>query len=180
MTVTPVIYRYTGAAPGTPAVISNLALGSWDSNASLSLYPVKRLSATAYSYVAAIALGFESDPGTCLSFDFWAALVGGSLDSNVVIKIATTLAAAYIQATGTPGTGGNSINSIYSLATEDLTVYTSGSPKSISGTDMVKTTGTGAFTKLILIQAEIGASANVGAVPASPVTLDLHCAGWES
>jgi hypothetical protein len=177
--VDPVIYRYTGVAPGTPAAISSLVLGSWDSNSSLALYPVKKTTGTVYSYIATLAIGFPTDPGTVGSLRLWAVLSGGSMDSNVRIGISTTFADTYIQATGTVSNSGNSINTVYGLTTEDITTYTSGSPKIINGSDMYATSGTGRFSKFFLVQAEIGAAANLGAVPADPVELHLYCAAPE-
>ena len=185
MTVKPKIYRITGAAPGTPAVITSLSLGAVDSNASLVLHPVKR-GATGGSYIATIAIGFDSDPGTATAFYLWATLIDSetglpaSLDENVVVKIATSLATTYVRATGTEDDHGDSISTVYSLSSEDLLTYTSGSPKIISGTDVVKTTGTGLFTKYIPLQIEIAEAAALGAHPADPVELKLYCSALES
>lgn len=179
MTQKPVIYRVTGAAPGSAAVISNLYLGAWDSNASLALHPV-RVGDPGRSYVATLALGFEVDPTVATSFRIWPTLVGGSLDADVDIKIATTLATTYIQATGTQDDHGDSISTVYSLTAEDFFNYTAGSPKVISGTDMVKTTGTGVYTKYIPLQIEIGDDAALGAHPQDPVELKINVSALES
>jgi hypothetical protein len=180
MTVKPSIYRITGAVPGSAAVVSTISLGASDTNTSLALHPVKRGSGTARSYLAVLALGFASDPGTISSLYLWAVLSGGSLDAYVTVKVATTLATTYVRATGTEDDTGNSILSVYGLATEDLLAYTSGSPKKISGTDLIKTTGTGIFTKYLPIQIEFGAAAALGAHPNDPVELKLFCAAMES
>lgn len=173
----PVIYRLTGAAPGTAAVITYLTLGAKDSNIELTLHPVKR---GGRSYVANIALGFAVSPGTATRFTMWGVLASGSLDQYVTVKIAKTLPVAYIAATGTEDVVGTGINSLYGLETEDFLAYTSSNPYVISPSDLIKTSGTGIYTKTIPIQIEIGSAAALGAIPASPVTLKLYCAAMES
>lgn len=181
MTVQAEVYRYTGAAPGSGAKITNLSLGAWDSNATLQLYPIKRGSSTAYSYVAALALYMPTDPGNVASFRIWPVLSGGSLDANIDIKIATQLVTTYIRATGVEGDSGTPITTLYAgSAVESLMNYSSGSPKIISGSDLIITSGVGRYTKYILIQAEFGASAPLGAAPATGIELKLHVSALES
>lgn len=175
----PIIYRLTGVAPGTPVAITSLVIGAKDLNSDLTLHPVKRGS-PGYSFVVNLALGFAVDPGTATRFTFWATLTGGALDTQVVLKIATTLPAAYIAATGTDDVIGTSINALYGLATESIFTYSSGNPKILSGSDLVKTTGTGLYTKTIPLQVEVGATAVLGAIPAAGITLNLHCSARES
>jgi len=50
----------------------------------------------------------------------------------------------------------------------------------INGSDVLKTSGTGLFTKYIPIQIEILAAAALGAIPADPVELTIYCAAMES
>ena len=166
-------YRYTGVAPGSGAAVSQINFGAWDSNASLSSYPVQKGSSTAYSYIVALAYYFEADPGLISLVYFWPSIVG-TLDDDVKIKIATTLEGTYKQATGVPGSSGTSINSLYGLATEDIFNYSSGSPRYVAPADMLLSTGIGRYTKYILLQMEIGASADLGAIPAAGVTLHLN------
>ena len=127
-----------------------------------------------------VLVDFEADPGLISSIKFWPTLVGGSLDADVTIKIATTLATTYIQATGTSGSTGTSINSLYGLSTEDIFTYSSGSPRVVAPADMVLTTGIGRYTKFILLQLEASASADLGRVPATGITLRLNHSVVES
>lgn len=173
-------YRYTGAVPGTGVAVSNINFTAWDSNLTLESYPQLRGSSTTYSYIVALAYYFEADPGLISSVKFWPTLVGGSLDADVTIKIATTLATTYIQATGTSGSTGTSINSLYGLSTEDIFTYSSGSPRVVAPADMVLTTGIGRYTKFILLQLEASASADLGRVPATGITLRLNHSVVES
>jgi hypothetical protein len=168
-------YRYTGAPTGTGAAVSNINFTAWDSNASLSSYPIRRGAAKAYSYIVALAYYFEADPGTISSIYFWPSLVGGTLDDDVSIKIATTLQTTYKQATGTPGTTGTTIASLYTgVTTEDIFNYSSTSPRYVAAADQILSTGIGRYTKYILLQMEVDTDADLGAVPASTVTLRLN------
>jgi hypothetical protein len=178
MTVAPDIYRITGAAPGSAAVVTSLSFGAWDSNASLESHAVKR-GASGRSYVVTLAIGSDVSMDAT-RFKLWGVLSGGSLDANVTVDIATALKDTYIQATGTLDDHGNTLVSIYGGAVEDFLAYTALAPKYISGTDVIKTTGTGLFTKYIPLQINVGASAALGEHPADPVTLYIYAAAAET
>jgi hypothetical protein len=168
-------YKYTGAAPGSgEAITSDIEFPASDGGA-LNSYPKKRGVATVYSYIVALAYYFDVDPGLISSIYFWPSIVGGSLDDDVVIKIATTLQSTYKQATGTPGSTGTPISTLYTgVTTEDIFNYSSGSPRYVAPADQLLTTGIGRYTKHILLQMEIAPGADLGAVPASSVTLRLN------
>ena len=178
MTVAPDIYRITGAAPGSAAVVTSLSFGAWDSNASLESHAVKR-SASGRSYVVTLAIGSAAGMNAT-RFKLWGVLSGGSLDANVTVDIATTLKTTYAQATGTEGSQGDSIVTVYDGAVEDFLQYTALAPKIIEGTDVLKTSGTGLFTKYIPIQINVGASAALGEHPADPAKLYLYAAAAET
>lgn len=178
MTVAPDIYRITGAAPGTAAVVTSLSFGAWDSNASLESHAVKR-GASGRSYVVTLAIGSDAAM-TATRFKLWGVLSGGSLDANVTVDIATTLKTGYVQATGIEDSQGDSIVTVYGGAVENFLDYTALSPKIISGTDVVKTTGPGLFTKYIPLQINVGASAALGEHPADPAKLYIYAAAAET
>lgn len=178
MTVAPDIYRITGAAPGSAAVVTSLSFGAWDSNASLESHAVKR-GASGRSYVATLAIGSAAGMNAT-RFKLWGVLSGGSLDANVTVDIATTLKTTYAQATGTEDSQGDSIVTVYDGAVEDFLQYTALAPKIIEGTDVLKTSGTGLFTKYIPIQINVGASAALGEHPADPAKLYLYAAAAET
>lgn len=178
MSVKPDIYRITGAPAGTAAVVTSLSFGAWDSNASLESHAVLR-GATGRSYVVTLAIG--SDTSMAASrFKIWGVLGGGSLDTNVTVDIATTLKTTYAQATGTEDNQGDTIVTVYGGAVENFLSYTALSPKYISGTDVIKTSGTGLFTKYIPLQINVGASAALGEHPADPVKLYIYAAAAET
>jgi len=178
MSQKPSIYRITGAAPGSAAVVTSLSFGAWDSNASLESHAVLR-SASGRSYVVTLAIGSATSMDA-LRFKMWGVLSGGSLDANVTVDIATTLKTSYVQATGTLDSYGDTIVSLYGGAVEDFMTYTALSPKLISGTDVIKTSGTGLFTKYIPIQINVGASAALGEHPADPAKLYIYAAAAET
>lgn len=178
MSQKPSIYRITGAAPGTPAVVTSLSFGAWDSNASLESHAVLR-SATGRSYVVTLAIGSDT-PMNASRFKLWGVLSGGPLDANVTVDIATTLKTTYAQATGTEDSQGDSIVTVYGGAVEDFLTYTALAPKIISGTDVIKTSGTGLFTKYIPLQINVGASAALGEHPADPAKLYIYAAAAET
>lgn len=174
-------YKYTGAIPGTGAALtSDIEFPSSDGGA-LNSYPMKRGTGTVYSYIVALAYYFEADPGLISSICFWPSIVGGSLDSDVTIKIATTLQTTYKQATGTSGSTGTPIATLYTgVTTEDIFNYNSGSPRVVAAADQILTTGIGRYTNFILLQMEAAAAADLGAVPVSDVTIRLNHAVVES
>lgn len=178
MSQKPSIYRITGAAPGTPAVVTSLSFGAWDSNASLESHAVLR-SATGRSYVVTLAIGSATSMEAS-RFKLWGVLSGGALDANVTVDIATTLKTTYAQATGTEDSQGDSIVTVYGGAVEDFLTYTALAPKIISGTDVIKTSGTGLFTKYIPLQINVGASAALGEHPADPAKLYIYAAAAET
>lgn len=178
MSQKPSIYRITGAAPGTPAIVTAINFGAWDSNASLESHAVLR-SASGRSYVVTLAIGSDTAMNAS-RFKLWGVLSGGSLDANVTVDIATTLKTTYAQATGTEDSQGDSIVTVYGGAVENFLSYTALSPKYISGTDVIKTSGTGLFTKYIPIQINVGASAALGEHPADPAKLYIYVAAAET
>lgn len=178
MSQKPSIYRITGAPTGTPAVVTSLSFGAVDSNASLESHAVLR-SAAGKSYVVTLAIGSAAGMNAT-RFKLWGVLSGGSLDANVTVDIATTLKTSYVQATGTEDSQGDSIVTVYGGAVENFMAYTALAPKIISGADMLKTTGTGLFTKYIPLQINVGASAALGEHPADPAKLYIYAAAAET
>ena len=178
MSVKPDVYRITGAPTGTPAIVTALSFGARDSNASLESHAVLR-SAAGKSYVVTLAIGSAGGMNAS-RFKLWGVLSGGSLDANVTVDIATTLKTTYAQATGTQDSQGDSIVTVYGGAVEDFMQYTALAPKIIEGTDVLKTSGTGLFTKYIPLQINVGASAALGEHPADPKKLYIYAAAAET
>lgn len=125
---------------------------------------------TNYSYWAAFRLFFSgSGTGTMNNLKWYTDGANG-LGTGVTMKMNT--ATGYVQATGTAGTTGNVLNTTnYSTlagATSDAFSFTSGSPKTVSGSSTnPNNSDVGDF---VVLQIEVGTTAGAGATAQETMT----------
>jgi len=172
MVATVTTKQYWGAGPTESDLPSdNMRFCTADLNDPTTTYPIPIPgSGTYYSYAKSIAFYVSVAPDTSITSIY--IYTDGSLGwgTGVSVKVGDQYPTAYVQATGTLGTTGNEITTFYTgvTSTTDLFGYTSGSPK---GTvDQIATTGTGRYTKYVIMQCNVLSTASSGAKAAETIT----------
>lgn len=169
MAATVAINRLTGVSPGvaTPITSINTRANAEDAHTTAgTANPVSiPTSGSNYSFWVSTQLEVVSGLGGTLDNLRW--FMSGALDPGLTLK--GEQAASYVEATGSVGDTGDVLNTTNypSLvgAPSDLTLFTSGSPKSIVGS----TTSAGPVGNLMVYQFEVTSSAAPGSV--TPVTM---------
>jgi hypothetical protein len=161
MAATVVTKQSYGAGP-TNTTITNLRFNTNDDADQTSANPlVKPAAGTNYSYTKTIYLNADTTPsGTINNVKFYCDGAIGWTGCTVYIGSTGT----YTQATGTPGTTGNEST----VATTAITGYTSGAPKSVTGT--ISNPNTGKITDYVAIQVAVSTSAVAGTLAAETFT----------
>jgi hypothetical protein len=118
---------------------------------------------TNYSFWVASRLSAGTSPSGTINNIKWYTDGSNNFGTGVTCKMNT--ATGYVQATGTAGTTGDILNTTnYSTlagATSDCFGFTSGSPKSVTGS--ISNPSTGDFGDFVVYQIEVGTSASPGA-----------------
>lgn len=167
MVATVQILRLTGSGPtenvindGTTGINTRANAEDTHTTAGTSNPIVVPTSGTNYSFWVVTRLKATVAPATNLTNIKWYTDGTNSFGTGVTCKMNT--ATGYVQATGTAGTTGNLLNTTnYSTlagATSDSFTFTSGSPKSVTGSQA----STGQFGDYIVYQIEVGTTANPG------------------
>lgn len=164
-----IINRLTGTSPGVKTDIAgiNTRVNADDTHTTAGIVnPVTiPTSGTKRSFWAHTQLEVVSGLGGIIDNIRW--FISGSLDTGIVLN--GEAATAYVQATGTVGDSGDELNVVNhpSLigAPSDLTVFTSGSPKLISGS----TSGSGSFGNFLVYQFDVDNTAQPGVI--SPLAM---------
>lgn len=175
MTATVVINRYTGVAPGTPAVISsgNTVVNATDTHQTVaggSNYPVKvPAGGTNYSYWCVTRLATTAKPQNAINNLRW--YTDGSNNFGTGIGVNVGQATSYVRATGTQGETGTALNktNYTSLTTAingadgiaDAFTKTTAAPLSVAGS----VTGTAAFGNYVVYQVTVTNAASAGVHP---------------
>lgn len=125
-------------------------------------------SGTNYSFWVSSRLSVDAITSGTVNNIKWYTDGANGLGTGVTCK--TNTASSYVQATGTTGTTGNILNTTNHTglagATSDAFGFTSGSPKSVTGT----TTSTGDLGDFVVYQIEVASTAGSGATPSETFT----------
>jgi len=173
MAATVTIRRLTGAGPTSTDITSiNTRANAEDAHSTAgTTNPIQIPAAgTNYSYWVVTQLSADTTPAGTINNIKWYTDGGNGFGTGVTCKMNT--ATGYVQATGTPGTTGDILNTTnYSTlagATSDSFSFTSGSPKSVTGS--ITNPSTGAFGDRAVYQIEVGTTAGPGATPQETFT----------
>lgn len=169
MAATVVINRWTGASgsPTKTAIQSaNTVANASDAHqatASSSTNPIRVPAAgTNYSYWVSTRLSASVTPSGTINNIRWYTDGANNFGTGITCKGNT--ASAYVQATGVAGTSGDVLNvtnhTSLAGATADVFTYTSGSPKSITGS--ISNPSTGDFGDFFVYQIEVATTAGPG------------------
>lgn len=170
MAATVLIRRLTGSGPTVTDITSTTnRLSTSDSAAPGTANPIPIPAAgTNYSFWAATRLDITVAASNGVNNLKWYS-DGSSFGTGLTCKMNT--ATNYVQATGTAGTTGTQLTTgnyaTLAGAPADVTTFTSGSPKTVTGS---ATTGTGQFGDYAVYQLEVGTTAGVGTTTARTFT----------
>jgi hypothetical protein len=161
MAATVSVKQCTGAGPDA-TTITNLRFNTDDTvNPGTSNPLVKPAAGTNYSYWKTVYLNADTSPsGTINNVKIYC---DGAIGwTGCTLFIGTT--GTYTQATGTPGTTGDDS----SVATANIQSYTSGAPKSVTGT--ISNPSTGKITDYVVMQVDLSTSAEAGTLAQETIT----------
>jgi len=167
MAATVTIRRWTGSAGGptkTDITGINTRANAEDTHTTAGTSnPIQIPAAgTNYSYWVSTQLSADTSPAGTINNIKWYTDGSNGMGTGITVKMNT--ASAYVQATGTPGTSGNILNTgnHASLAgvTSDAFSFTSGSPKSVTGT--ISNPSTGDIGHQVVYQIEVASTAGPG------------------
>ena len=161
MAATVVVKQAVGSGP-TATTITNLRFNTDDTvNPGTTNPLVKPAAGTNRSYAKTVYLNADTSPsGTINNVKIYC---DGSIGwTGCTLYIGST--GTYAQAAGTPGTTGND----NSVATAAITNYTSGSPKSLTGS--ISNPSTGRISDYVVMQVDLSTSAVEGTLSAETIT----------
>jgi hypothetical protein len=155
------VQEVNGASAGTPTTATNVRFKTADDCTQDTNNPmVKPAAGSNYSYKKTIYLNADSTPSSIINnIKLFSDGALGWTGVTVGVKAATS----YAQATGTPGTTGDSL-----AGTSDLFTYTTGSPLALTGT--ISNPSTGKVSQYVEMQAVVSTSAVAGALAAETIT----------
>jgi hypothetical protein len=161
MAATVSVKQAVGAGP-TATTITNLRFNTDDTvNPGTTNPLVKPSAGTNRSYWKTVYLNADTTPsGTINNVKIYCDGAIGWTGCTLYIGSTGT----YTEATGTPGTTGNDS----SVATAAITNYTSGAPKSLTGT--ISNPSTGRITDYVVMQVDVSTSAVAGTLSAETLT----------
>jgi len=173
MAATVTIRRHTGAGPTKTDITSiNTRANAEDAHSTAgTTNPIQVPAAgTNYSYWVVTRLFADVTPAGTINNIKWYTDGGNGFGTGVTAKGET--ATGYVQATGTPGTTGTQLTTgnyaTLAGAPSDIFAFTSGSPKSITGS--ITNPSTGDFGDYMVYQIEVGTSAGPGATAQESLT----------
>lgn len=162
MAATVVVKQLVGASPGSATTITNLRMNTDDTvNPGTTNPLVKPSAGTNYSFVKTVYLNADTTPsGTINNCKIYS---DGTIGwTGVTLHIGSN--ATYKEAEGTVGTTA----SVSTVATANVANFTSGSPKSLTGT--ITNPSTGRITDYVMFQARVTTSAVPGTLSAETMT----------
>lgn len=166
MAATVTIRRHTGAGPTKTDITSiNTRANAEDAHSTGgTTNPVQIPEAgTNYSYWVAERLSADTTPSGTINNIRWYTDGTNNFGTGVTCKMNT--ATGYTQASGTPGVTGLLLNTTnyptLAGATSDAFGFTSGTPKSVTGS--ISNPSTGDFGDYVVYQNEVGTTAGPGA-----------------
>lgn len=161
MAATVSVKQVVGSGP-TATSISNLRFNTDDTvNPGTTNPLVKPNSGTNYSYWKNVYLNADTSPSNAIN-NVKIYCDGAIGWTGCTLKIGAT--GTYTQATGTSGVTGN----VSSVATVDITRYTSTSPKSLTGS--ISNPSTGRISDYVVMQVAVSTSAVAGTLTAETLT----------
>lgn len=173
MAATVTIRRWTGAGPTKTDITSiNTRANAEDAHSTAgTTNPIQIPAAgTNYSYWVSTQLSVDVTPAGTINNIKWYTDGANGFGTGVTCKMNT--ASAYVQATGVAGTSGDVLNTTNHTslagATSDAFSFTSGSPKSVTGT--MSNPSTGDLGHQAVYQIEVGTTAGPGATPTETFT----------
>lgn len=161
MAATVVVKQSTGAGP-TNTTITNLRFNTDDTaNPGTTNPMVKPSAGTNRSFFKTVYLNADTSPtGTINNVKFYC---DGTIGwTGCTLYVGTT--GSYTQATGTDGTTGDDS----SVATADIESFTSGTPKSVTGS--IDNPSTGKITDYVVMQVDLTTSATAGTLSTETLT----------
>jgi len=172
MAATVLIRRLTGAGPTLTDITSiNTRANAEDAHttAGTSNSILVPSAGTNYSYWVTTRLDVTAITAGTVNNIKWYTDGANNLGTGVTMKMNT--ASSYVQATGTAGTSGTQLttgnHAGLAGAPTDAFAFTSGSPKSVSGTtSSVSST----FADMVVYQIEVGTTAAAGATGSETLT----------
>jgi hypothetical protein len=156
------VQQVTGSGP-TLTSITNLRFNTDDTANPGTANPlVKPAAGTNYSYEKTVYLNADTSPsGTINNVKLYS---DGSIGwTGCTLFVGSS--GSYVQATGTPGTTGTQDTTI---ATANIQNYTSGSPKSLTGS--ITNPSTGRISDYVKMQTAVSTSAVAGTLPSETLT----------
>lgn len=173
MPATVTIRRLTGAGPtSTDITAINTRANAEDAHSTAgTTNPIQIPAAgTNYSYWVVTQLSADTSPTGTINNIKWYTDGANGLGTGVTCKMNT--ATGYVQASGTAGTTGIQLTTgnyaTLAGAPTDAFAFTSGSPKSVTGS--VSNPTTGAFGDRVVYQIEVGTTAAPGATASETFT----------
>ena len=175
MAATVTIRRWTGASGGptkTDITSINTRANAEDAHSTAgTTNPIQIPAAgTNYSFWVATRLSVDVAPSGTINNIKWYTDGANGFGTGVTCKMNT--ATTYVQATGTAGTTGDQLTTgAYSTlagSPTDAFGFTSGSPKSVTGT--MTNPSTGDLGDFVVYQIEVGTTAGPGATPSETFT----------
>ena len=165
MVATVQIVRLTGAGPTATQIDGiNTRANAEDTHTTAGTSnPIKvPTSGTNYSYWVVTRLNVTVTPSGTINNVKWYTDGTNGFGTGVTCKMNT--ATGYVQATGTPGTTGTQLTTgnyaTLAGAPTDAFGFTSGAPKSVSGS--LSNPSTGQFGDRVVYQIEVGTTASAG------------------
>ncbi len=173
MAATVTIRRLTSTGPTSGDITSiNTRANAEDTNTTAGTSnPIQIPAAgTNYSYWVVTQLSVDVTPAGTINNIKWYTDGANGFGTGVTCKMNT--ATGYVQATGTPGTSGTQLTTgnyaTLAGAPTDAFAFTSGSPKSVTGT--ISNPSTGALGDRVVYQIEVDSTAGPGATPQETFT----------
>jgi len=173
MAATVTIRRLTGAGPTSTDITSiNTRANAEDAHSTAgTTNPIQIPAAgTNYSYWVVTQLSVDVTPAGTINNIKWYTDGANGFGTGVTCKMNT--ATGYVQASGTPGTTGLQLTTgnyaTLAGAPTDAFAFTSGSPKSVTGT--MSNPSTGALGDRAVYQIEVDSTAGPGATPQETFT----------
>ena len=161
MAATVSVKQAVGSGP-TVTSITNLRFNTDDTvNPGTTNPLVKPAAGTNYSYTKWVYLNADTTPSNAIN-NVKIYCDGAIGWTGCTLKIGAS--GTYTQATGTPGTTGNQST----LATTDISRYTSGAPKPLSGS--ISNPSTGRISDYVAMQVAVSTSAVAGTLSAETLT----------
>ncbi len=170
MAAVPKFYE-TDGPDGSPTVteLSTLVFCTADAYAPGNEHPlVKPTSSTKNSFCKTLAFGFSTGPATSCS-DVKIYSDGAIGWTGITWYVGDQFPTTYVQSTGTEGDTGTEMTALYTgvvTSKSNFQNYTSAAPLAIT---MIKTTGTGIYTRYFIFQLTLSTSAVVGALASEPL-----------